>query len=947
MERKNSSLLGSLVNLFRRVLDRLFRIIFRPVTSETVIDSFYPIRGCPGIEIEITGSNFSTDLHENAVRVGGTLAHVIEASPTRIKIITSYLTKTGSVEVEVRGRRANGPVNFQVLGWPDQRLEDGPPILFTGIGNGSNDKDMPSTGDQNVLIVLCHAADADSVPPDPRSIRNAVENTFEQVRTYYQQVSYRRLNLIPTVTTGWCILDHDHDYYFTELEDSDRRPLANYSGIPPQAARFASEEGLEALGVEWTPDAELDYLDNFPLIISMIYLGRDGAEAKTLDDSDLLQYSDLDIDIRNPSFLWSRIVFEDGADWRTWAHEIGHCMVNNTVREAIEAEYGPNLGDWREAAILGEDLYRPRGIPADISAASFDLMGHHRKAPLFSAYHMEQLGYYELMNIQTRSREDLAEPEEFYVVAHGVNENSDPERCHLVKIQVAPGLLYYIEVRQRPDPDDLESQVFDREIFLPEGSTLSGGVVVTKVFIGTVNMNQRMRFITALRLPFGSATETQLPEPPVLIPGEIIIDPARNLRIEVNEIVSERPLTYRVRVEWSPVVDEEVPSGDIRLRIDQPKSYATPDIWVNRQDNDDERWGYRRYDIEEDPSLDPDGNWDRPRVDTNNEIFGRVHCDGPSGESVSNVVFTFYSVTPPGVGDNGNWAPLGAVMASSIDTGESAIDTGESAEGIYDKWKPEIGGEEQHTCLKLYATAELPNGDKLQASAQENIFEFLEAEDESIPKPVVFPLAVRNPRKERVAALISVRNVPEGFVAQFPHAWVWLDPLQERRMALTIIPTYDYAEYEQREIPYANIKVSGWIPRHYREEIAPGVYPLPRLLPIGGVLVRVTPKRKVTLSIWEDQQRSRPDIAVVSGEINPAMGSEVITVEIEDPAGQKRSIKTATDDSGHFTASFNLRHGSPDAGPTELLHGVYVARALIIVSPHAAQAESNMIYLRR
>ena len=905
MDRKNSSLLDSLVNLFRLVLERLFEV-FRPVTSEPVIDSFYPIRGCPGVEIEITGSNFSSDLHENAVKVGGAPAYVIEASLTRLKIITSYLTKTGLVEVEVRGHRANGPVNFQALAWPDQRLEDGPPILYTGIGNGSNDKDMPSIGDQNVLIVLCHAADR--IPPDPSSIRDAVEDTLEQVRTYYQQVSYGRLNLIPTITTGWCILDHDHDYYFTEVILPDGRvrfPLANYSGILPQAARYASEE---ALGDEWTSDTELDYLDDFALIVSTIYLGRDGAEAKALDDSDLLQYSDLDIDIRNPSFLWSRIVMEDSADWSTWAHEIGHCMVNNPVREAIEAEYGPSLGDWREAAILGEDLYDIGNT--DESAAVFDLMGRDEQAPLFSAYYMEQLGYYNAENICSISRLD---PEtrvldrEFTVVAHGTNENEDTDRYNLIKIQVANGLYYYIEVREQQS--DVTGLLFDRNI--PLGSaTHGGGVVVTKVFVSTVNMNQRMRFITLLHTPR------------VLIGGDVVSDPARNLRITVmSDQVEEGLLTCGVHVEWSEVSTEAACDGDLWIER-WNANYVTPDIWI-----DGAPFGEFDCDNPELAELlDPDGSKDRPRVDELNHFWGRVHYNGPADSGVRDVSLTFYVVTPPGVGDNGNWAPLGT-------RGIPSISTGLFAERLTN-WTPEIG---DHTCLKLYASGVGPTGETLECSAQENVSEFCEGECESIPKPVVFPLAVRNPRNERIAALISIRNVPEGFVAQFPHAWVWLDPLQERRMALTIIPTYDYAEYKQREIPYANIKVSGWIPRHYREEITPGVYPPPRLLPMGGVLVRVTPKRKVTLRIWENQQRSRPDIAVVAGEINPAMGSEIITVEIQEPAGRWHSIKTATDDFGRFTASFNLRQSSPDAEPVELLHGVYVA----------AQAESNMIYLRR
>lgn len=933
MDRKNSSLLGSLVNLFRRVLDRLFRIIFRPVTSEPIIDSFYPIRGCPGVEIEITGSNFSTDLHENAVRVGGAPAHVIEASPTRIKIITSYLTKTGLVEVEVRGRRANGPVNFQALGWPNQNLgEDGPPILYTGFGRGRSHEDMSSTGEQEVLVVLCRPADVS--PPDGDELRRQIVESFEHARTYYQQVSYYRrledgeirgLDLSPTVTTSWCVLDSNRE----QMVDRDI-PLEDsyHPNIPPQAADFAARE---ARGDSCTQAEKEDYLARFSLIVSVIYINYDELGYHPFNPGGgtgtrYLSYhngTDIDIDLHHPDpdedFRWDLLWLDENLslDWSICSHEIGHCMVNSPVEEAIEAEYGSSLGPWRWAAILGEDLYDIGN--SDESAAVFDLMGRHSQAPLFSAYYMEQLGYYNADNICSISRLD---PEtrvldrEFTVVAHGTNQNENPDYYHLIKIQVANGLYYYIEVRQQQS-DVTGLLLFDREIPL-NGAMYGGGVVVTKVFASTVNMNQRMRFITLLH------------HPRVLVEGDVVSDPARNLRITVmSDRLEEGLLTCGVHVEWSEVSTEATCDGD--LWIEQwNANYVTPDIWIDRAP-------FGEFDCDNpELALDPDGSKDRPRVDEMNHFYGRVHYDGPVDSEVRDVQLTFYVVTPPGVGDNGNWAPLET-------RGIPSISTGLFAERLTN-WTPEIG---EHTCLKLYASGVGPTDETLECSAQENVFEFCEGECESIPKPVVFPVAVRNPRNERIAALISVRNVPEGFVAQFPHAWVWLDPLQERRMALTIIPTYDYGEYEQREIPYANIKVSGWIPRHYREEVAPGVYPPPRLLPMGGVLVRVTPKRKVTLRIWEDQQRSRPDIAVVAGEINPAMGSEVITVEIEDPAGRWRSIKTATDDSGRFMASFNLRQSSPDAEPVELLHGVYVAQALIIISPHAAQAESNMIYLRR
>jgi hypothetical protein len=924
---------------FNRITS-FFRHLFSPGVSGPAILGFNPIQGCPGIALEITGRNFSQKRDDNLVIVGGEKAFVVDAKPTRLKVITSYMTKTGPLEVKINGDTAWSSADFTALGWPLARDEqDGPPILITGFGSGRSAVDMPSTGDLNVLIVLCHPEGLE--PPDPGALRDQIIDSYAEVRTYYQQASYGRLNLVPTVTTGWCILDRNLEDMLAPapLEESYR------PDIHPQAADYAARE---ALGGSPTREEKEDYLSEFTLIIAVVYINYSDSHPLhpfPRDEGSTLSYHNpdtgIDIDLDNRSSVWTYMLLDEvwAADWKVIAHETGHCMVMTPVLDVITSEFGESLGPWREAAILGEDLYPTVG--AEASAAYFDLMGHHSLAALFSAYYMEQLGYYDSENIEFRSRTDTPEiDEEFLVVAHGVGENTRTDRCHLVKLRIAPELYYYIEVRQRPDPDDPGSQVFDGEISLPFGSDLDGGVVVTKVFTGLVNMNQRMRFIT---LMFPVMDETPQPYHPVLIEGEEVVDPARNLSIIIGEIVSDRPLTYRVRVSWSPVGGTEVPPGDIRLRITPWNAdYATPDIWINRSDNDVAGHEGRRYDVDLHPELglDPVGNRDRPRVDSRNEFWGRVHCDGPPGQNIENLIMTFYSVVPPGVGDNGNWAPLGSM-------GKGRRSTGESIEDYY-PWYPEIG---EHTCLKLHASAELPTGEKLEASAQENVFEFLDAESGSIPAPVVLPLAVRNPLDERIPVLVSVRGVPAGFVAHFPHCWVWLDPKEERELALTVIPTRDYFEYQKMEVSRATILVNGWIPRYYREEIGPGIFPPPCLFPIGGILARVTPKRKVTIQLWEDQKVSQPDKIGVEGGLTPQMGNEWVTIDLKDPVGRQQTTEVSTDSRGRFNAIFELK-AQPDKTTEkketeEPPSGVYVARALIISSPGAAPAESNTVTMRR
>jgi hypothetical protein len=189
-------------------------------------------------------------------------------------------------------------------------------------------------------------------------------------------------------------------------------------------------------------------------------------------------------------------------------------------------------------------------------------------------------------------------------------------------------------------------------------------------------------------------------------------------------------------------------------------------------------------------------------------------------------------------------------------------------------------------------------------------------------------------------------------VAHFPHAWVWLEPWQERRFTLTVILTRDYGNYQELKIPWANVKVKGWIPRYYHQETTPGVYPPAHVLPMGGILTRVIPKRKVELSLWELEDVSGPDKAALKGKIVPIMRDEKVVVELEDPAGRRRIKRVATDSVGCFTAIFDLTQkpsleADPKPEEEKPLPGIYVAQAFVVNSPHAAQAESNVVYLEK
>src|SRR5205823_4494498 len=127
--------------------------------------------------------------------------------------------------------------------------------------------------------------------------------------------------------------------------------------------------------------------------------------------------------------------------------------------------------------------------PAAATADKFELMGDHDSHPLFSAYHMEKLGWYRPDNaahdqdVLDLTWDRNAATRDVEIVAHGDVRNTVAGRYHAVKVKVADGLFYFLEVRQRPG-----THVFDDSI--PVGSApQQGGVVVTKVMTDTVNNN--------------------------------------------------------------------------------------------------------------------------------------------------------------------------------------------------------------------------------------------------------------------------------------------------------------------------------------------------------------------------------------------------------------------------------------------------------------------------
>jgi hypothetical protein len=557
-----------------------------------------------------------------------------------------------------------------------------------------------------VLVVLL--APNDTAPPNPATVRAAVNTTWQNVHTYYDQVSYGRTDVQVDLTD------------FATLDGT----LADFVDTSPAVNNFRSNQlaRIAALGA----DAALSQgfnLNNYQMICFMGFTNNTfvrawgGGSQSTFSYDNGLPVGDpnriaINITTNQPvNTLW----VNETANWGRCAHEFGHNVVSAPTA----------TGDG--TATLGEDVYGSDLVdPGAATAASFELMGEHDSHPCFTGYHLEKLGYYTAGNVRTLTWDRNPHVETVDIVAHGLIEDTDPNRVHLVKVRISEALTYYVEVRQRPGTT---AQCFDDSI--PSGAAANqGGVIVTRVIAGEMHNNQQTRFITLMHANR------------VLLAGEFADDPARALRITVeNDAVQNRPLVCRVRFEWAQTVSDD-PNGSFDLRIEPwDSTWSSPDIWVDRDP-------FNAFDTALDSQGRPLGNGDRPRVGVLNRIVARVHVSGAMG--ASDVKVTHYSVTPPGVGDNGNWAPIGTRTVPAIAANSFA--------DVTCNWVPVVG---RHTCLQAHVSAQFGEISGHNNAAQENVFDFITAGN-SPCDPVVIRTAVRNPVDQRRAVQLALHGVPRG-----------------------------------------------------------------------------------------------------------------------------------------------------------------------------------------
>jgi len=178
-------------------------------------------------------------------------------------------------------------------------------------------------------------------------------------------------------------------------------------------------------------------------------------------------------------------------------------------------------------------------------------------------FHLDKLGYYNSAKIKQLTWDRNPFSQEFDLVAHGLAEDTSATRFHMLKIKIADGLHYYVQVRQRPGTT---TQIYDDSIPLA-GAPNQGGVIVTAAIADLLNTNQQTRFITLLH-----------PDN-VLRQNDTVDDPARALRITVlNDSVQTRPQVCMVRVEWAQTVADD-PNGSFDLKADARYLGGPSPVW--------------------------------------------------------------------------------------------------------------------------------------------------------------------------------------------------------------------------------------------------------------------------------------------------------------------------------------------------------------------------------
>lgn len=859
------------------------------------IAEFSPWSACAGSLIVIIGHGFAPGRNLNTVTIGGSKALVVTAERHRIIVISDFKVQDGPVIVKTSHGQAKGPRNFKLLSYPAPNPEsDGPPISFEGVGDGTwtdlrtqlssirpkiqlasptviHALGVPKTGTAKVLAVCCHPSDV--APANAATAKANIIGKCASMTKYYNQASYGALNVSVDVI-GYFTMANKFAHYYRANTPGGPPGYPNFNEvvlgqIQAEAASYAVAQGYD--------------LNTYDVLMIVVYMntfvrawappGGTGLNIAYSQPATPDQAA-VSVSMTLKKSL-GQVTLGDNADasgtnvdtnWGRYAHEFGHNVVP-------------------PAAVLKEDIYASdTGPGADVSGAPFDLMGYHDLHPLFSGWNIDGLGWFTtsgaVQNTVVLHWDRNSFSRDFEIVAHGLVQNTNASRCHLVRIQVSAGLEYYVEVRQTPGTT---AQVFDSHLPVPAGK--DGGVLVTRSISGTLNNNEQIRLITLLQ-----ASST------TLVTGQVAVDPLRTLLITVlDDNVQASPRVCKVRIEWAQPATG-TPGGTFDLYL-QPwdSSYTSPDIWIDRSPfyvAGDPTTAYDHHDA----AGNPVNGGDAPRLDEINKYYARVHNAGT--QSANNIIATLYVNTPPGIGDSGTWTPLRTIPIPTI-AANSSVD-------IEADWNPQVG---DHTCLQVAVVAQTGEVSVSNNKAQENVFTFYPA-SHSVPEPIELSVNIQNPLNRRTLVSIVVDGVPAGFYVYFPRRYLYLEALGQQRLELLVIPRREVKDLKTK---IANIRVHGYIPWQYLD-----TQPINNLPPgstmrlIGGIQSIVAPKIGSQITL-QPNPKAGDNVVTVTGNVTPPTAAQSVRVDMTAEDGSSVSRSASTNRSGTFTATFPL--------PTERIGG--------------------------
>ncbi len=885
------------------------------------ITSFTPTKGLPGTVVDIKGSGFNTNYYDNIVTIGDKPTRVISGNTTQLRVVAMDEILSGKIKVRVNSTlelvsadsfHRDGTTTFATP------MADSDAELVIGKGYDTDKHyDMSAQGlNQKILIVFARPADinAEDLAPVGTTAMNDIIQKSVNANTFFQQASYNKTSVSFSTTPDWVTLSQNRDFYCWTQADIDRKQafldalMLDPSSTQEQIDNATNELNnaknsnrklqepnflwAEALIGAKAAVADFDTYTDYLLIVAGPSLRGQCCWVETGYHAESTRLG-LDFDIDFPSPKGGTYVAQQ-ADWGRIAHELSHFFAGGDI-------YGESFAD---------------GSTVEGNASQFCLMGSHDSHPLYIGSNFDKRLHYFNENtstgnihyLQWGSVADLNQT--FNIVAHAVNEDPTGNNLkHLIRLKVSDGLNYYVEVRQKPDPaaGAGSDYIFDTNIPLdPTAPAWQGGVIIYKAIENNNQGNNNERPVMLL------------PPARMLQTGESFFDPARTIRLTVDSKIADRPAAYRIRVEWGhlPAAD---PNGQFDLRISpwNPPPWETTDIWVNSIKNDPTappKEVYQHHEAGDDTK--PVGNGDNPWVGHDNFIYARITNQG-AVQTPEDVKVSFYINTPPGVGDDGNWAPFHTENIGRLNPNETKIIKSSRP------WRPSIG---EHTCLKVYIepmTGEITFDNH---NAQENFSDF-ETGASSPYQALEFDFIARNPYKTPVVMDIKARNVPKDWYVALQHGSVWLPPSGNKKVH-AVIWTDRVQEWNRKDSitgpQKALINIEGWCDRFGDQVFA-----------VGGVTLLGHATRNVkidSIQLSREKQRGLP--INIRAMIKPSAGSVPITIHITDPAGKTIVENTTTTITGILNYTTTYKPNQP---------GNYKLQLFILQGSLASEYESQVI----